>query len=291
MIRPYQSALFGSRRVNSINFESRRPLYVRRTDVARYYLDRASNVYADLASDLACRLIDETGGLPIRRLQSIFECLFVDELQDLSGYDYRLLEHLLGSGLHVFAVGDPRQCTYATTRHSKDRRFRESGLFQWAKSQEKAGRAAVRELCQSYRCNEAICQFADKLYPELPMTVSLQGECTGHDGVFLVRSEEVRDYWKCYRPEVLRWDRRAAGPRKASLPAVNIGVVKGCTFSRVLLFSTGKMLEFLRTGDPDRAGSRSKFYVAVTRARHSVGIVVNSAGIRCDFVRHWCQGY
>ena len=45
--------------------------------------------------------------------------MFVDEMQDLAGYDLALLEKLFGSALPVTAVGDPRQGTYSTNNSAK----------------------------------------------------------------------------------------------------------------------------------------------------------------------------
>lgn len=116
-----------------------------------------------------------------------------------------------------------------------------------------------------------ICDFADALYPHLPGAQSKNEEQTGHDGVFQVPWAEAKEYYARYRPTVLRWNRVA---NTMGLPAMNIGVAKGRTFDRVLIFPTNPMKEYLKTRDVAVAGDLSKFYVAVTRARFSVTFVV-----------------
>lgn len=49
---------------------------------------------------------------------------------------------------------------------------------------------------------------------------------------------------------------------------------KGLSFDRVLIYPTGPIVKWLKDNKADLAPtSRSKFYVAITRARYSVGIV------------------
>jgi hypothetical protein len=54
------------------------------------------------------------------------------------------------------------------------------------------------------------------------------------------------------------------------LNARNIGVSKGMTFERVLLFPTKRILKYTETGERENAGDIYKFYIAITRAKYSV---------------------
>ena len=56
-------------------------------------------------------------------------------------------------------------------------------------------------------------------------------------------------------------------------PALNIGIAKGSTFDRVLIFPTRPMLTYLKDGDPSKLKAPEKLYVAATRARFSVAFV------------------
>jgi superfamily I DNA/RNA helicase len=59
---------------------------------------------------------------------------------------------------------------------------------------------------------------------------------------------------------------------------MNIGNSKGAEFKRVLIIPTKPMLEYIEKSDLNvlKIESKSKFYVALTRAINSVAIVINS---------------
>ena len=74
-----------------------------------------------------------------------------------------------------------------------------------------------------------------------------------------------------YRPAVLRYDRNA---NTYGYPAQNFGNAKGLEFDRVLVIPHGPIKKYLEKGDvEDVKKSLEKFYVAVTRAKHSVAFL------------------
>jgi DNA helicase-2/ATP-dependent DNA helicase PcrA len=61
-----------------------------------------------------------------------------------------------------------------------------------------------------------------------------------------------------------------------SYPVVNFGLSKGQSFDRVLIFPTNNMRSWLTNNHQNLAPkTRAQFYVGVTRAKYSVGIVYN----------------
>ena len=59
-------------------------------------------------------------------------------------------------------------------------------------------------------------------------------------------------------------------------PEWNFGKSKGLTFNRVLIYPTNPIKNWIKDNNIELAStSRCKFYVAITRARYSVGIVYN----------------
>lgn len=56
----------------------------------------------------------------------------------------------------------------------------------------------------------------------------------------------------------------------------NIGQVKGLTYDRVIIYPTQPMLDLISTGKVMAEKSACSFYVAFTRARVSVAIIVDS---------------
>ena len=268
--KPFQRAIVGQcLRINGLNFTGRRNRFTPRTSVS-YYLDRNNDMYRDGVADFVVELNRRTGGAVVRRLESIFGHIFVDEVQDLVGYDLDILDMLLNSRIAITMVGDPRQHTFATNMGPRNKQYRGIGLLKWFS--ERRGVCHVEERSVSYRCNQQICDFADAIYPNLPKTTSKGVERTGHDGVFLVPKRYAVRYFEMYRPvTVLRYSKR---DNTLDLPAMNIGVSKGSTFDRVMIFPTEPMLTYLKDRDEKKLRSPEKLYVAVTRARYSVAFVV-----------------
>jgi DNA helicase II / ATP-dependent DNA helicase PcrA len=139
----------------------------------------------------------------------------------------------------------------------------------WLKDRATICRLETRH--ESWRCNQAICDWADDLFPAMPATKSSNDTRTGHDGVHKISSADVHAYVTAYDPVILRDSVKTS---TMGLPAMNIGVAKGSTFDRVLIFPTGTMLAYIRSGDLAAFRSAERLYVAVTRARHSVAFVV-----------------
>ncbi|MGW6571426.1 UvrD-helicase domain-containing protein [Streptomyces sp. NPDC054945] len=268
--RPYQGAVLDDVGVmRGLNFVGERNRYIPKTNAKRYYLDTNGDMFRDAVAAFAYEADQRSGGKVINRLAEIYDHIYIDEVQDLAGYDLEILDLLLKSSAAVTVVGDPRQATFATNNAAKNKRYKGSGIADWLT--ERKDVCEVENRLESYRCNQAICDFADDLFPHLPRTISKNTDITGHDGVFTITAAEVEAYAEQYDPVVLRWDKRT---NTQDLPAMNFGQSKGCTFDRVLIFPTQPMIKYYRNRDPEQAGDRSKLYVAVTRAKHSVTFVI-----------------
>jgi hypothetical protein len=270
-VRPYQNAVVSCGRIGTIDFLGVPNLYIAKKNAHSYYLNRNNDIYRDRVADFVCECDTKSGGWVIQRLEKIYDRIYIDEMQDLAGYDLELLERLFGSRVVTVAVGDPRQATFSTNLAAKNRKYNRGGIMDWIDSKRTCGLFVVEEKVHCHRSNQAICNFADALYPTLPKTISKNFDVTGHDGVFSKKREEIATYCREYEPVVLRYDKRTD---THGLRAFNIGAMKGRTFDRVLIFPTGPMKKYLASKDVGEAGDLAKFYVAVTRARHSVAFVV-----------------
>ena len=270
-VRPYQNHLTNRGRISTIDFLSTPNKYTPKTDVDNYYLTRSDNIYRDRVSAFICECDDCSSGLIVKRLERIYATVFIDELQDFAGYDLTFLNKLFASSISVVAVGDPRQATFSTNNASKNKRFKKSHILDWIQQGKAKQVFTVDESTTCYRSNQLICDFADALYPALPKTKSMNNTVTGHDGVFSIKKNDVPNYAKTHQPIVLRYDKRTD---TMNLNAINIGLTKGRTYERVLIFPTNPMKQYLATKDLSKAGDLSKLYVAVTRARYSVAFVV-----------------
>ena len=271
-VRPYQNHLYGPR-VSRINFfRGQSALRSKATDIRAHYFSRDGIIYLDKVSKFACELIKRTNGQPIRRFEQIFDRLYIDESQDLAGFDLELVEHLLKSSTEIVLVGDHRQATYATNDSRKNKKFARAKIVDKFHDWEKSGLCEVEYQTHSHRCIQAICDFADQFYPTFPKTNSLNKVTTDHDGVFAIEERHVRAYFARYEPQPLRYNRTFT-----DIPGspINFGNAKGMTFNRTLIFPHGPLKKFLQSGKIEDAGNEiPKLYVAITRARQSVAFVV-----------------
>lgn len=272
-VRPYQSALCAQPRVESILFvEGQTDNRAPRAQVARHYL-AGNRMYSDRAADFAVRCDELTQGKVIQRLTAMYDEIYIDEVQDLAGYDLDLVERLLTSGIEILLVGDTRQATYATNHSPRHRQYRGVAMMALFQDWQTRNLCRIDHRLTSHRCPQSLCDLADALYPHMPRTESGNTEVTGHDGIYVVAPGQVAQYVREFAPVVLRYDRREGC---AGLPGVNFGQCKGRTYARVLIFPNGPLTQFLRTADSSRLSSPAKYYVAFTRARHSVAFVMSS---------------
>src|SRR5579885_1890825 len=133
----------------------------------------------------------------------------------------------------------------------------------------------------SHRNNAELCAFSSKLYPNLPKSEPCSCETcrskrTDHEGIFLVKEGDVKEYRAKYSPTILKRENSIS-------PEWNYGKAKGLGFPRVLIYPTTTITRYLKDGllTETKNGKKKnrfdipKFYVAVTRAENSAAIVYN----------------
>lgn len=267
-IRPYQADVTKAGRVRTLDFHSEQPWSAKKSDFDAYFLTPANDVYSDHAAEFAYEADVKSGGLVVQRLERMYTHVFIDEVQDLAGYDLDLLGRLFRSNLAVMAVGDPRQATFRTNKGNKNSKFKGANIGEWVDKM----KFPVEHWTDCYRCHQLICDFADRLYPVWPKSRSVGVADTGHDGIHQIKRADVEAYVATHQATVLRYWNKT---NTLGLKAHNMGAVKGRTFARVVIFPTLPMLKFLKKGKLEEAGDLAKFYVAVTRARHSVAFVID----------------
>lgn len=283
-VRPYQAHLHPHRAV-SIDFsEGAPPRYLKKQNVGAYYFSRKDRLRRDRVTEFACTLIESTGGLPIERFAAICDHFYIDEAQDLSGYDLDFIELLLKSGIRLTLIGDCRQATFTTNNNRRNRAYLGANITKKFDEWEKGGLLTVDHQFYSHRCVQEICDFADSFYPEIGATRSLNEANDPHMGVFVVRERDLETYIALYSPQPLRYSRAT----KVDFgPPINFGAAKGMTFDRVLIYPHGPLKKYLSSGEiGDVQRSIPKTYVAVTRARTSVAFVVEN-NIAASIVPIW----
>lgn len=271
-IRPYLPRSFPGRRLRGLNFDGNPGRYA--TGEGRF-LDGESRAYRLHLANLAWMTNRCSDGASLDRLSRIYDEIFVDEVQDLNGYDLEILAELMCSDLTLRMVGDVRQAILQTNvQEPKNAKYKGIQIKTWFEAQRDAGRLNIEHSSTTWRSNQAISSFADSIFDDswgFEPTTSTNGENTGHDGLFVVHPEHVPTYMERYQPLCLRHS--TASAKALALPFTTFGLSKGTSADRVLIAPTAGIVDFLRTGKRLGDGPACSLYVAVTRARASVAFV------------------
>lgn len=256
------------------------PVYWGEADFDRHYFTREFKIFSDKISKFVIKCNKQSGDAIIGRLTRMYDHVYIDEVQDLAGHDLELLRLLFKSSSSVLLVGDPRQVTYLTHIERKYAKYQNGKIREFVENE--LGKLVACEIDEttlgvSHRCNQSICKYSSLLYPDLPETAS----CTccrqskiHHQGVFLIKPDDVDEYVQRFDVMQLRWDIRI--DVVSSVRVMNFGEAKGETFDRVLIYLTEDMAKWVRDNSTElSSGARAKLYVALTRARYSAAMVMN----------------
>lgn len=275
--KPFLPFKFPSKRVLGFNFDGRPTMMARGVN---RFLDSSGAAYACELGRLAHELISESGGALMHRLECLYDEILIDEVQDLSSHDWEIIDECLRSSVDIRMVGDIRQSVLSTNpRSSKNRKYAYAEVISWFRERQAKGLINITESATTWRCHPVIAAFSDTIFDKswlFPATDSKNEIITDHDGVFLVPKRHVADYVAKYQPQCLR--NTASSGKEFHLNFMNFKISKGSTHERVLIVPTAGILKFIQTGDPLEPGPAASFYVAVTRAKQSVALVVDSPG-------------
>lgn len=287
-VRPYQSVMNDELHERKIGFYlaqdksgyrysiRNKPIYWGEKDFFNFYFTKKLQIYSDKISKFIIECNKKTNGVIINRISKIYPYIFIDEIQDLAGWELEILKLLFNSGSKILLVGDPRQVTYLTHHSPKYKKYKDGKIKEFIENEcnKKKKLCNIDEytLQKSHRNNKFICDFSSKLYPDYPVCKpcdceNCRNEDFDHQGIYLVKSSDVEFYCKKYNPQKLFY-------HKAIFPDLNFGYSKGLSFNRILIYPTAKIKKYLKHGNITMIESiKAKFYVALTRAKYSVGIV------------------
>jgi DNA helicase II / ATP-dependent DNA helicase PcrA len=271
-VRPYQGYLLENEISGLLLVNDQSAKFSKETDIQRHYFTSTYKIYSDKISKFVCKCNEKGDGRVIDRLRRIYSHIFIDEVQDLAGYDLEFLKLLFKCESSTLLVGDPRQGTYSTNSTLKNKKFKKSQIVYFFENIPTEIEIDNTSLRTNYRCISPICDLSNKLFPALPCTQSGNIKTTDHDGVFLVKPQDTEKYLMKFKPTQLRDSIRTTV--NENFKAMNFGESKGLSFDRVLIYPTKPFCTWLKNHLSELAPtSRSKFYVAITRARYSVGFV------------------
>ena len=292
-VRPYQSCYHTSLHNVNIGFQlvdcksgfrffnaKRQPVYWGENDFMKFYFSPDMKIFSDKISKFVCETNRLSNGALLARLRKIYDTIFIDEIQDMVGYDLDIIKSLLEEFDDILLVGDPRQCTYSTHNAVKYKNYAEGNIEGFVSEQ--LGRHIACDIDKSslrvsHRNFKEQCDLASSLYPQHPKSepcncADCRRSIPEHHGLFYIKTEDIDNYLEKTSAIQLRWDKGVScSPRTQCF---NMGEAKGMTFNHTMLYLTRPMIEWLKSRSSDLAfGARAKFYVALTRARYSVAIV------------------
>lgn len=272
-VRPYQSVKHKTRISKMILPKGKSTIYVKKNS-KKYYLPDNETIFSDKMVEFGFFINKITEGLVLERLNKLYKYIYIDEIQDLAGYDLSLIETLLAKGQILTLIGDLRQATFSTNMSSKNKKYKGYNAISLFERWKSLGLCDLVYMNNSYRCTQLICDFSDSLFPKglFDKTEALSKYFVSHQGVYIVKESFFSEYINMFHPKILRYSIRHT---KNMDNEMNFGKSKGLTFDRVLILPTKPILDYIKSEKNVLTDKNtSLLYVAITRARYSVAFIV-----------------
>lgn len=257
------------------------PRYFNQTHV-QYFVNRHGDISPDRTSHLAYLCNKHSKKKVITRLEEIYSHIFIDELQDYAGWDLEIIRLLFESKIQVSCVGDYKQATYRTNNSPKNRQYRDENIRNFFAALEQHQLCTVSYKNSTRRFNHEICNFINTIHNDknsmvLPDPIVNQEEQPDNIGVYLIAPQYLKEYCEYYQPVILRYAKNSKIEFYHGCKVINYGGSKGATYSRTLIIPVSTVLPFVTEQSHIISNkTRSKFYVACTRAKHSIVFAVSN---------------
>jgi hypothetical protein len=285
IIKPYQVDFFqtfieaGSTQkppinyVRSIDFTTTHKINFKKKGTFHYYFN-GHDIKHNETILLALKIISINPSSVLTRLHQLYKNIFIDECQDLAGSDVELIKILLKSKISVCLVGDPKQSIFST-HNSKGKNKNRTGqsIETFFEEMENNDLITISKMQQSRRFGKKIGDFANTVFPNKNSLVGVFHDRRPHQGVFLLSPKDLPKYIKSFHPVFLVYNKRSRKLVPQDQVIINFGDCKGSTFDDVVIVCNKTFEEFLK-GKP--LSSPAKYYIASTRARYSIGILVSN---------------
>lgn len=152
--KPFLSDRYGAR---GIIYEPNPVRTLKQTQRA-YYLTRTDYFYSNRLS----LFLDKAGVMSdvLNRIETFFDELIIDEVQDISGRDFTFLEQLMEANINILFVGDFFQHTYNTSLDGNANKTLFDDQIKYMKRfSDKGVTPDTTTLLNSWRCSQAICDY------------------------------------------------------------------------------------------------------------------------------------
>lgn len=243
----------------------------------KHYLDSNNRIYSDKIALLAYNTIIERNDKIINRLKRLYKKIYIDEFQDFAGYDLEIVKALMQNNFSITLVGDPRQKTFTTHFSKKNKKYEDDKESFITNECKKYCDIDTTTLNNSFRCPENIITYASKLFPNFPLSHSNSQSAKG-DGIYVVLRQDTLSFLNQEKGTVqLRLNSKTIIDNTFKI--MTFGKSKGSTYENVLIYPTKKIKKAILSDDfkcIDSPLTLCKCYVALTRAKHKVGIVIEN---------------
>lgn len=206
-------------------------------DIKKKYLHK-DKIYKNYLSEFATECIEKNPQSCMDRLGAIFSHIYIDESQDLSGFDFDVIKALFLSDISVTVVGDPRQHTYVSNNLRKYKQYK-GRIEKFIEEKINTKRKTIVKvdydtLNASHRCGREICRIASLIHSEFPQTQACScNKCIqrrlkyidGQSYVYFVTPDNVTEFVDQYNPIALTHNINTH--IHPSLDRMNMGGVQG----------------------------------------------------------------
>lgn len=290
--RPYRKVMEGPE-IEGVNFctlgEIPRLKGVNATNW-RYYYDFQGKLYYERLAQFCYVILNASMGAIIDRLEKIYSTILIDEVQDMRGYDLKIVEAIYQSNLNLVVVGDHRQATYSTNSGPFLSKYRGINIFNFFTEVLRYDNIESLNVC--HRCPQIVCDLANTLYSDLNMK-SVKKVDNENVGTYLVSMDNVSRFIEHYKPTVLYYNIRSLNKFISKLDgdinfeSITFGKSKGLSYENVLILPTKEMENHILKGRHKMSDSViAQFYVAITRSKNNVAILSDKPSC-FDFITQW----
>ena len=155
----YKPFLSDKLKTRGIIYEKNPERFIEQTN-KQYYMTSNGYLYSNrIALLIKKHVLNELK----ERLCKYFDCFIIDEVQDIAGHDFNLLEELITAAIDILFVGDFFQHTFDTSQDGNVNKNLYKDMLKYKKRFESKGITVdTTTLTYSWRCSKNICSFITK---------------------------------------------------------------------------------------------------------------------------------
>lgn len=210
-LRPYQDIMFNERIEGIVPINGNNKMYIKK-NMLEYYINQENKIYTNKLSEAIIYMEDKDSGYIFKRISRIYNLIYIDEVQDLAGYDLEILKYLMKENINLIMACDYRQATYSTHNSKKYSQYKNGKIIEFFKIECSNLNVEIDDstLNCSYRCNQTICNFASKIANDnLKIKSKSKHKLNNtHEGIYLVPENKSKLYLEKYKTVQLRHNKK-----------------------------------------------------------------------------------